>query len=299
LSGLVVTGAGGFVGRHVVAHARGAGLDVLALLRRPAGPELAAGARSAVVPGLEPDALAPHFEGAGTVVHLANIGVESPGGASYEAVNAGGTRAVVAAAGRAGVRRVVYLSGLGVTAFGRSRRVSNRYFLSKLEAELALFASGLDVAVLRPSFILGPGGELIRDLARELGEGRVEIVGDGAYRLQPVGVDDAADAVLAAATREAGWPLVFDLVGPEPIRYRDFVGRVASRLGVPGWSVRRMSVEEAEALAAGPGYRGMGPEALDCLLCDEVAPAAPLEQLLGRRLQPIEAIIDSALGAGG
>jgi NADH dehydrogenase len=294
---LVVTGATGFVGRRVVAHARQAGLEVLALVRRGGEHGLAAGTRTAVVPELDPDLLASHFQGASAVVHLANIGVEAEG-ASYEEVNAGGTRAVVAAAQSAGVGRVVYLSGLGVTAWGRSRRVSNRYFLSKLEAELALFASGLEVAVLRPSFILGPGGELIQDLVRELSAGRVEIVGDGAYRMQPVAIGDAADAVLRAATREASWPLVFDLVGPEPIRHRDFIGRVAARLGTPGWSVKRLPVEEAEKLAAEGGYRGMGPEALDCLLCDEVAAAAPLEQLLGRRLQPLDAVIGAALGEG-
>ena len=294
---LVVTGASGFVGRHVVARAREAGLEVLGLVRG-GDVVLAEGARRARIPALEPAALAPHFEGASAVVHLANIGVER-NGARFEEVNAGGTRSVIEAARRAGAGRVVYLSGLGVTAWGRSRRVSNRYFLSKLESEVALFASGLEVAVLRPSFILGPGGELVGDVARELREGRVEIVGDGAYRLQPVAVGDAADAVLAAATREAPWPLVIDLVGPEPIRYRDFVARVAARLDTPRWSVRRLPVEEAERLAAGPGYRGMGPEALDCLLCDEVAAAAPLEGLLGRRLQPLDAMIDAALPEAG
>jgi NADH dehydrogenase len=292
---LVVTGANGFVGRHVMARATAAGLEVLGLVRRDdAAKPLAAGVRTAVIPALEPAALAARFEGASAVVHLANIGVESPG-AHYEEVNAGGTRNVIEAARRAGVPRVVYLSGLGVAAWGRSRRVTNRYFLSKLQAEVALFASGLELAVLRPSFILGPGGELVGDLVRELRAGRVEIVGDGAYRLQPVAVLDAAEAVVTAATRAGPWPIVFDLVGPEALRYRDFAGRVASRLGVPGWSVRRLPVEEAERLAAGPGYRGMGPEALDCLLCDEVAPAAPLEGLLGRRLQSLESAIDAAL----
>jgi len=292
---LVVTGASGFVGRHVVARARERGLNVLGLVRRAeAASVLPEGTRTAVIAGLEPAALAPHFEGAASVLHLAGIGAERDG-ARYSPVNAGGTRSVVEAARATGVKRIVYLSGLGVAAFGRSRRVTNRYFLSKLEAETALFGWGPGPVVRRPSWILGPGGDLMGARVRELEAGRAEIVGDGAYRLQPIAVSDAADAVLAAATRGSDWPLVFDLVGAEPIRYRDFVARVASHVEAPGYAVRRLGVEDAERLAAGPGYRGMGPEALDCLLCNEVAPAAPLEALLGRPLLPLDAVIGAAL----
>jgi NADH dehydrogenase len=286
---IAVTGASGFVGRHLMRRGAGQGRELLGLVR----PGSAPAPGCVEIPALDADAIAGHLLGAVAVVHLANIGVER-GDGSYSAVNAGGTREVIEAARRAGVPRIVYLSGLGVSSWGRSRRATNRYFLSKLEAELALFTSEVEAVVLRPSFILGPGGELVAELAGELREGRVEMVGDGAYRMQPIGVDDAAEAILAAATRSGDWPLAFDLVGREPIRYRDFVSRVAARLGAPGYGVRRLPVEEAERQAAGPGYRGMGPEALDCLLCDEVGSAAPLEELLGRRLRPLDAAIDAA-----
>jgi nucleoside-diphosphate-sugar epimerase len=81
------------------------------------------------------------------VVHLAQIGSEKEG-ETFDAVNVEGTRAVAAAARAAGVPRVVYFSGLGVAHYGMAPRTTDRYFLSKLRAEAALFESGLEVARL-------------------------------------------------------------------------------------------------------------------------------------------------------
>ena len=72
---LAVTGAGGFVGRSVVAVASAAGWDVVGLVRTREEPVRAAGGR-AVRSALEPAALASHFEGCSAIVHLANVGAE-------------------------------------------------------------------------------------------------------------------------------------------------------------------------------------------------------------------------------
>lgn len=295
---LLVTGANGFVGRHLTQLATSQGFEVHGIVRSKAAARAAilAGAHPVIVPGLEAGALAKPFLGARAVVHLAQIGAERSG-ASYEAVNLDGTRAVIAAARTAGVERLVFLSGLGVARYGQSRRCTNRYFLSKLAAELELFRSGLQVAVLRPSYVVGPGGELIPALLREMAQGEVERVGDGAYRLQPVAVRDAAAAILNTLDLQRG-PAVFDLVGPEPLAYRDFVERVARLRGLGGgYRVREIPVAEAERLAAAGGYRGMLPDELDCLLCDEVADHRPLEALLGRFLTPLDEAVAAVLRA--
>jgi len=299
---IAVTGANGFVGRHVVQAAAATGLEPVGVVRSEAAARLIAerGGRPAVVPELASPGLAAAIEGAVAVVHLAQIGAER-GGATYEAVNLGGTRAVVEAARRAGVPRLVFLSGLGVARYGMSARCTNPYFLSKLSAELELQRSGLQVAVFRPSYVVGAGGELIPGLVEEMERGEVELVGDGAYRLQPIDARDAAAAILAAATG-ARLPAVYDLVGPEPMSYRGFVGRVAAvarALGRGGpHRLREIEIGDAERQARAGGYRGLLPDELDCLLCDEVADARPLRALLGRSLMPVDAAIGAALGRG-
>src|SRR6185436_7456682 len=155
------------------------------------------------------------------------------------------------AARRAEVPRFVMFSGLGVARYGQSRRVTTRYFLSKLTAETVAFGSGLDAAVFRPSYVVGPGDAFVPSVLRAMQAGEVERPGDGSYRMQPIAVADAAAAVLAAVARPPGaFPTVFDLVGPEPVAYARLLERleaVARREGRPvRLRVREVKVAEAE-----------------------------------------------------
>jgi len=300
---IAITGASGFVGRHLVRAAARAGHAVTGLVRseRAAGLVREAGGRPARLTD-DPEALAhglaAAFTGCRAVVHLAQIGAERDG-QTYEAVNVGLTGRVLEAARRASVSRVVAFSGLGVARYGLAPRVTSRYFLSKLTAETLVSGSGLDAVVFRPSYVVGPNDAFITAVLRAMEAGEVERPGDGSYRMQPIAVADATALVLAAIERAAGgFPTVFDLVGPEKVSYAALLERlatVARGLGRPvSLRVREVAIAEAERRARTPaGYQGMGPDELDCLLCDEVSDPAPLATLLGRALTPL----DEALGA--
>ncbi len=218
-------------------------------------------------------------------------------GETYESVNVRGTEEVAAAAARAGVPRVVVFSGLGVARFGQAPRCTNPYFLSKLAAEVSLFRSGLETVVFRPSYVFGPGDPFVPRLVKEMAGGEVEQPGDGSYRLQPVAVGDAVAAVLASIEGSAPpRPRVFDLVGPEPLRFDRFLQRLGEAAGKAGtFRVRSVSLEEADRRARAGGFHGMTPDALDCLLCDEIAEPGPLAALVGRPLTPLDAVIRGAL----
>jgi len=295
---LAVTGANGFVGRHLVKRARARGFEPVGLVRSEAGARVVERAGGRAVVGGD---LRQALDGCNAVVHLAQIGAER-GGETYESVNVQGTERLVAAAREAQVPRVVLFSGLGVARYGLAPRCTNRYFLSKLAAEVALFRSGREAVVFRPSYIVGPGNGFVSGLLADMAAGQVEQVGDGAYRLHPIAVDDAADCVLSAVERPAHpRPSVFDLVGPEPLSFaafRDRLARVAREEGRPArFEVRTVPVEEAEARARAGAYRGMGPDELDCLLCDEVSDQAPLAGLLGRPLVPLDDALRAAVRA--
>ena len=300
---VAVTGANGFVGRHLLLLAAAEGHEAVGVVRSEPSARAVreSGGRPALVTSFEAEPLAVAFSAADAVVHLAMIGAEREG-ASYEAVNVRGTEHMLAAAERAGVPRVVLFSGLGVAHYGMNPRCTNRYFLSKLAAELALFRSGLEAAVFRPSYIVGPGDGFVRALVKELATGELERVGDGRYRMQPIAVRDAAAAILAAASAKASARhRVFDLVGAEAIacgELQERVARSARRLGRAGeHRVREVTIAEAERRAAAGGYRGMGPDELACLLCDEVSDPRPLEALLGRFLTPLDDALAAAVRA--
>jgi nucleoside-diphosphate-sugar epimerase len=304
---LAVTGANGFVGLHVVTAAALRGHAARGVVRSEAAAERVAraGAEPVEVRALEAAALAAAFRSCAAVVHLAQIGAER-GGQTFQEVNVDGTRAVLAAMKSAGVGRIVYLSGLGVSHYGMARRTTNRYFLSKSLAEAEVFGSRAEGVVFRPSYVVGPGDPFVPVLLRQLASGEVLRPGDGTYRMQPIAVSDAAEAVVVAA--EGGAPAaargphrVYALVGPEALSFNAFVRRlakVARAAGLPARArFREVPLEDADRLAAAGGFEGMLPEELDCMLCDEVADPAPLARLLGRPLMPLDDALPTAVGA--
>ena len=302
---LALTGAGGFVGRHVISAATAEGWEVAGLVRSEESARTVtyAGGLPVHVPSLIVEALTSAFAGAAAVVHLAQIGSEK-GGETFDAVNVEGTRAVAAAARAAGVPRVVYFSGLGVAHYGMAARTTDRYFLSKLRAEAALFESGLEVLAFRPSYIVGPRDGLVTSLLKQMAAGEVEQVGDGAYRMQPVAVRDAAAAVVAgiggptpAPAPGRGPHRVIELVGPQAVTFREFVDALAAvardRRRPAEFRIRVVPVEEADRRAR--EGTGMPPEELDCLLCDEIGDGRALESLLGRFLTPLDEALSAAV----
>lgn len=298
---IAVTGANGFVGRHVVRRAVAAGWEVVGVVRSEAAARMVHedGGHACEIVGRDPEALVRALDGCAAVVHLAQIGAER-GGSTYEAVNVRFTERVIEDARHAGVPRAVYFSGLGVARYGMAPRCSNPYFLSKLAAETILFRSGLEGVVFRPSYVVGPGDAFVPTVVKALDGGEVERPGDGSYRMQPIAVADAAELVLAAVQRPANaFPTVFDLVGPEPVSYERLLQRLAAvvdKLGRPArLRVREIPIAEAERQARAGGYQGMLPDELDCLLCDEVSDPAPLVALLGRPLIPLDDALAAAV----
>ena len=170
---MVVTGADGFIGRHLVRGLLERGLQVRALSRR---------ASAAVHPQLEvltvPDIVGAPWpqllSGAQTVVHLAAIAHRAaprdPAQAQrLRAVNIEAVAALARAAGVAGLERMVLVSSIGVLGSSSGSRPFDAdsrpaphddYSASKLEAERAAAAasasSGLQLCVLRPPLVFGP-----------------------------------------------------------------------------------------------------------------------------------------------
>jgi len=300
---IAITGANGFVGRHLVRGAVCAGWSAVGIVRSDAAAEQVVrdGGRPVVHRGRDPDALAVALEGCDALVHLAQIGAERSGD-TYRGVNIGSTERVLRAADGAGVSTIAYFSGLGVARYGISRRSTNAYFLSKLAAETILMRSGLDCVIFRPSFVVGPGDAFVRTAVPALETGDFERPGDGSYRMQPIAVADAVALVLAAVSRPAAaFPFVFDLVGPEAVSYAQLLERLVSVARTCGrrleLHVRETAIEEADRRAREGGYQGLLPDELDCLLCDEVSDPAPLVRLLGRPLVPLDEALAAAVRA--
>lgn len=170
MTGLVaLTGATGFIGRHLLADLTARGYRVRVLLRRPV--EVPPGAASAVVGDLtRPINMAAALSDVDAVVHSAGLAHAMSGAPEddYRTLNTEATARLAQAAERAKVRRFVFLSSIraqtGATAPGLvteadEPRPTDPYGRSKREAELALAATGLDWAALRPVLVYGAGAK--------------------------------------------------------------------------------------------------------------------------------------------
>ncbi|CAN5839477.1 complex I NDUFA9 subunit family protein [soil metagenome] len=227
---ILVTGATGFIGSEILRRASRRGWRVRGLARRPDSAE-ALGR----LPHVElfrgdvtdPDDLDEAMEGVAAVIHLVGIIVPTRG-QGFADVHVGGTRNVLAAAGRAGVPRFVHMSALGAP----EGRGLTEYFRTKWEAEEAVRESGLSATIFRPAPVFGRDSALFAPLARAVRWiPLLPLPAGGRQSLQPVWVGDVAECFLQATRMERSPEPVYDAGGPEVLELREVVGELADAMG--------------------------------------------------------------------
>lgn len=234
---VLVTGANGFVGSHVIPALLDDGHRVVALVRDDDGAaqvlrRLPAERHDAVdvrrgdvtKPATLPGALA----GVDAVVHLAAIPRDWDGGETLRLVNTEGTRNLIAAMREAGVDRLVHLGAMGVVD-----EPDLHYSSSKAKAMALVRESGLRWTILAPSLLFGPRDgffNLLADLVR-MSPGVVPITGSGTARFQPLAIEDLARACVIALDDDAYVGRELELGGPRYWTYREIVGEVLRGMG--------------------------------------------------------------------
>jgi uncharacterized protein YbjT (DUF2867 family) len=226
---ILVTGATGFIGPHVVHALRARDLPVRALVRdRKRGARLDAWGVDLVEGDVtSPASLRAACVGVDAVVHLVAIIKGRP--ADFERIMAQGTRDLVAAAGEAGVRRFVLASALGLDERSKD---AVPYFRAKWEMERATKESGLEHVIFRPSFVFGKDGGVLPTFVRLARFAPVTpVVGPGTQRLQPIWVEDLAEYYARAIDLPAAANRTFEVGGPDAPTWNEFWARLKRVLG--------------------------------------------------------------------
>lgn len=230
-----VTGATSYTGRFIAERLVARGRRVIDLTRDPHTPHpLGELAVSAGLDFDDPDRLSRTLDGVDTLYNTFWIRFER-GPITYRwAVER--IEVLIAAAHRAGVRRIVHLSVINAAP-----DAPTAYFRAKAAVEESLAGSGIQYGIVRPTVTFGPGDILVNNLAWTLRRLPVfGIPGDGRYPIQPVHIDDIADLAITVGSMDE--PVTVDAAGPDTFTFNEFVALVRDAIGarsrilhLPAW----------------------------------------------------------------
>jgi NADH dehydrogenase len=301
-STIVVAGGTGFLGRHIASALVEAGHEVIILGRNRAKvssvPELS-GLEARTGDVTDPSSLTGVLEGADAVVgavQFPNHPVEVPRkGLTYDRYDRQGTENLVEEARRAGVKRYVYLSGAGAKVTS-----DKSWYRAKGLAERAIEDSGIEFAVIRPSWAYGPEDRALNRLAQIARLSPiVPQLGVRPQLVQPVHVEDIALAFRRVFEVEDAWGRTFEIGGPRIMTMNeiihtllDVMGKKRLVLPIP-LALAKLGTAPLVMLPSPP----MTPFGIDFAVQDGLVDTAELEKVLEVHPLPLREGLARYIGA--
>jgi len=244
---VLVTGAAGFVGSHFAPWLAGRGFEVRAIDVHPPARPPGGGVDFRVQDIREPRSLAAALEGVDTVFNLASVHLDvhaTP--EQFESVNVRALEQLIELSAAARVRRVVQVSSVGVyghvahppAAEDAPLHPENDYERTKAAGERAARQAadrtGLDLVIVRPSWVYGVGCPRTAKLIRSLRKRRFFFIGPGRNLRHPVYIDDLSVALeLAGCAGAEIRGRTFNVAGPHWMTVEEMVREFARALRVP------------------------------------------------------------------
>jgi uncharacterized protein YbjT (DUF2867 family) len=297
---VVVFGGGGFLGRRLVDRLTAEGMTARVAVRHPdpARIELRSMGfeRVTVVPADVRDqaSVAAAIAEADAVVNAASAYIEK-GGVTFEAVHVRGAENVARKAAAAGVARLVLVSGIGADPDS-----SSPYIRARGRGELIVRQAFPGATIVRPGTMFGPGDALfgtLAALARLLPA--LPLIGGGSTRLQPIFVEDVAEAISSILSDPGTVGRTYELAGPKVYTLRELVNMTLQLMGkrrllVPiPFAVADVQARLFEFLPNPPLTTGQ----VDLLKTDNVVSGAlPDVQELGIQPKTVEEVIPTYIG---
>ncbi len=245
---IVVTGATGFVGKRLckALEERGYTLRILARSDKEDPYFRSLNAEILRADVTDPAMVGDLMSGADGVVHMAAVvGGAGMSDDQFREVHVRATERLLEGAVRAGIKRFLHVSTIGVLgATGRTPvdetapyNVKDIYQITKAEGERAALAhdgnEGMRVTVVRPAAVYGPGDRRLLKLFRSVARGTFRMIGDGETMIHPVYVDDLVEGMALAFESERAGGRAYILGGPEPVSLNQWVDTIAAKAEQP------------------------------------------------------------------
>ena len=214
ISAITITGANGFVAKNLRKFLSKNHIKVIAIARttfQKHHTETAVYSKTLLEKGLQNK-----LRNCDALVHLVGIGKQSFKYNFEDNIDL--TKNMIKTCKKSGIKKIIYISGLGVT-----KNSTSDYFISKYKAEQEIINSGVNYTIFRPSYIIGKKDYLSKFILKQIKKGIVIIPGSGKYHLQPIFVEDVAKIIVESIYEKKFSNKILDLVGPEIIKFEDFV----------------------------------------------------------------------------
>jgi uncharacterized protein YbjT (DUF2867 family) len=229
---VTVFGGTGFLGQRIVRRLQEQDRSVRVASRNPDRGGALFGVDDARVHSVAADvhderSVADVVSGSDAVVNAVSLYVEH-GAATFQSVHVEGARRVAAQAQRAGVARFIHISGIGADAASPSL-----YIRSRGEGEAAVRAAFPAAIIVRPAVMFAEDDAFLTTIVGLLGRlPAYPMFGSGQTRLQPVHVEDVAEAITRILQRSETEPITFECGGPRVYSYEELLRTVAREAGL-------------------------------------------------------------------
>ena len=254
-----ITGASGFIGTQLVNELLNRHWEVKVITHKHAP---AVQSHLEAVPGdlADTPSLIKSLAGTDVLFHLASaLGSSLIPETEFQTINAAGTESVLKAAAETGVKKVIHFSSAGVLGHVAENRPVDEsyptnpldaYDRSKLEGEkiaLGYGRRGLDVRIIRPGWVYGPGDKRTFKIIKAVARRRVLLVSSGKPLQSPVFIDDLVEGTLQCL-EHGRTAEVYNLAGPETLSVKEMLRTIARAAGTSFPPVR-LPLRPAKAAA--------------------------------------------------
>lgn len=287
---VLLTGASGFIGRHLAQALVAARHELVCAVRDPAKGTHRCSRVIAADFTRDVDAAAwlPRLSGVDVVINAVGI-IREQGTQTFALLHERAPCALFAACAQCGVRLVVQVSALGADAEAQSR-----YHLSKKRADDFLAGLPVHSVIVQPSLVFGPGGTSARLFGTLASLPLIGLPGGGRQRIQPVHLDDVVQAIVALIEQPPASGTRVALVGPNAMSLRAFLAILRRAMGLGRALVVPVPIalsRMAATLGARMQWGLLDPETLQMLERGNTASATQISTLLGREPQAAEHFI--------